>query len=244
MGDEAHWRIDEVEVAMATTATRKMSPDEGGRDQLPSGAAPSKRKRVYLRKTDVVLEAAGRVFLRSGFAATSMDEIAAEAQVSKRTVYSNFGSKAELFAQVIRKQCLQNIPSEDKIKEAGVAGPADGLLSLAIDFLGGIFRKDQIELYQTVVAAVRRHPDAGRVFYDGPITASEEMFASYLDSQVAAGTLALIDTGLAASQLIALLKTNVHMKLLLGRPVRLTKKMITDSAAASIDLFLNGALPR
>jgi AcrR family transcriptional regulator len=44
---------------------------------------------------------AHRVFLRRGFHATTLEEIAAEAGVTKGAVYSNFESKADLFMAVL-----------------------------------------------------------------------------------------------------------------------------------------------
>jgi TetR/AcrR family transcriptional repressor of mexJK operon len=48
-----------------------------------------------------VIEAATRVFLRAGFTDASVDVIAAEAGVSKQTIYNHFGDKRKLFAAVI-----------------------------------------------------------------------------------------------------------------------------------------------
>ena len=79
--------------------------------------------------------------------------------------------------------------------------------------------------------------------FDGSIMRSQRLFADYLRAQVEAGRLKLDDVDLAAAQLIALLKTNIHMKLVLGRPVRIGPKLIDASARASIALFLHGAMP-
>jgi AcrR family transcriptional regulator len=43
-----------------------------------------------------LLRAAGRLFLRKGFVATSLADIADEVGVTKGAVYSNFASKEEL----------------------------------------------------------------------------------------------------------------------------------------------------
>jgi AcrR family transcriptional regulator len=48
-----------------------------------------------------ILDAAARVFARSGYAATSMDEVAAEAAVSKLIVYRHYNSKHELYLAVL-----------------------------------------------------------------------------------------------------------------------------------------------
>ena len=223
----------------ATIATESR-PSAGDKASAP----PRRSRRVYTRKSDIVLLAAESVFLRLGFAATSMDEIADEAGVSKRTVYSNFGSKEQLFAEVIRQRCAAAVPDFKTFSMAMQCSPEEGLTLLGIAFLTGIFDKPQVELYQTVVAAVRRHSDVGRIMYDGPIAQSQRMFADYLRAQVELGLVALDDTEEAAAQLIALLKTNLHMKLLFGRSDRIGAGSIAASAVSSVRLFLHGALPR
>ena len=42
-----------------------------------------------------------RLFLRDGYARTSVDAIAAEAGVSKRTIYNHYGDKESLFLSVV-----------------------------------------------------------------------------------------------------------------------------------------------
>lgn len=51
-------------------------------------------------RRDRLLEAAGRIFARTGYERASMDEIAAEAGVGKPTLYRYFDGKAALFAAV------------------------------------------------------------------------------------------------------------------------------------------------
>ncbi|MCC2955107.1 TetR/AcrR family transcriptional regulator [Massilia sp. IC2-477] len=57
--------------------------------------------RLTDRKRNAIIEAAAAQFRAHGFEATSMDKIAAAAEVSKRTVYNHFPSKEELFAETI-----------------------------------------------------------------------------------------------------------------------------------------------
>ena len=58
-----------------------------------------------LEKRAAILAAAKRLFPLSGFEGTSMDAIAAEAGVSKLTVYSHFTDKETLFVAAIRARC-------------------------------------------------------------------------------------------------------------------------------------------
>ena len=65
-------------------------------------AEPLARRR--LSETDrcrLLREAAGEVFLRDGYAAAHMDEVARGAGMSKRTLYQHYASKAALFEVVM-----------------------------------------------------------------------------------------------------------------------------------------------
>lgn len=58
---------------------------------------------VTERKHDAILDAARAVFSREGYAATSVDEIAAEAGIAKGTVYLYFKSKEELYLAALAR---------------------------------------------------------------------------------------------------------------------------------------------
>lgn len=205
------------------------------------GSGPATRGRVYRRKTDEVLNAAEQAFLESGYANTSMDAIAERAGVSKRTVYSNFGSKEDLFAEVIRRRCAIVVPQPVDEALTRDRDPEDVLIDLSTEFLTNVYARPQIQLYQTVVAESRTFPQIGQIMFEGPILRSQEVFDQYLREQVRLGRLTFPDLDLAAAQLIALLKTNIHMKLLFNQPVALDDKRIAELARASVILFLNGA---
>jgi AcrR family transcriptional regulator len=51
--------------------------------------------------TGTIVEAAMRCFLADGYAATSLERVAAHAGVSKRTLYARFRDKPELFAAAV-----------------------------------------------------------------------------------------------------------------------------------------------
>ena len=62
---------------------------------------PSSPTLLTHRKREAILQAAISEFRAHGFAGTSMDRVAAVAEVSKRTVYNHFPSKDELFAAIL-----------------------------------------------------------------------------------------------------------------------------------------------
>jgi TetR/AcrR family transcriptional regulator len=57
----------------------------------------SRREREKKERRSAIIDAAERVFFRKGFEAATMDEVAAEAELSKGTLYLYFKSKDELF---------------------------------------------------------------------------------------------------------------------------------------------------
>jgi AcrR family transcriptional regulator len=60
-----------------------------------------REQRRRLENREAIIHAAEAVILRRGFSATSMDDVAAEADFSKATVYRYFRSKAELLFEIM-----------------------------------------------------------------------------------------------------------------------------------------------
>ncbi len=70
----------------------------------------AKERELSPEKTEAILTGAIQEFLKNGYAATTMDKIAAGAGVSKATVYNHFHDKEALFKAIIermaQKKCL------------------------------------------------------------------------------------------------------------------------------------------
>jgi AcrR family transcriptional regulator len=66
--------------------------------------APVRRMRRTERRAQI-LDAATRAFARTGYAATSLDDIAAEAELTRAMLYRHFESKAELYRAVLDRAC-------------------------------------------------------------------------------------------------------------------------------------------
>jgi TetR/AcrR family transcriptional regulator, mexJK operon transcriptional repressor len=73
----------------------------GARDHPASG--DDYQASGWQRKHHAIAAAALVLFARDGYERTSVDAIAAEAGVSKRTVYSHYGDKESLFLLVLRE---------------------------------------------------------------------------------------------------------------------------------------------
>lgn len=75
----------------------------------PATSAPRARARRLGRaeRREEILAAATQAFARSGFAATSLDDIAAEAGISRVILYRHFDSKSDLYRAVLDRVCAR-----------------------------------------------------------------------------------------------------------------------------------------
>lgn len=80
------------------------------------------------RTRERILDAGFRLFFREGYARASMDTIAAQAGVTKRTLYNHFVSKDQLLGAVVESQSRRSIARfRDWVSEADgtIAGFVD-----------------------------------------------------------------------------------------------------------------------
>lgn len=70
-------------------------------EDVKSPDRPARGRRQAARTESQVLAAAARLFLERGYTATTVEDIAAAADVGARTVYVRFATKAALFKRVV-----------------------------------------------------------------------------------------------------------------------------------------------
>src|SRR6266481_4263132 len=71
-------------------------------DAVKKRAEPGTRRASQARATRRrIIDQAGDLFLRQGYAATTLDEIASAAGVAVQTVYFHFGNKATVLKHVV-----------------------------------------------------------------------------------------------------------------------------------------------
>lgn len=119
---------------------------------------PTDAERVQRR--DDILDAAVTLFIARGFAQVTLDDIVAEAHVTKRTIYSYFGDRSEVFlAAVERLRCRT------------LRQPVRGrnLEELAADIVFALHSDEAIGLHRLSITEVHGFPDLSSKFYrDGP----------------------------------------------------------------------------
>lgn len=195
-----------------------------------------------LEKRAAILAAAKRLFPLSGFEGTSMDTIAAEAGVSKLTVYSHFNDKETLFVAAVRARCQDQLP--DALFDVDITGPVRGqLVAIARAFLALITSDEAISLHRLLTSS-GSSPKLAQLFWEAGPLRMRQSFEQFLAKEVEAGQLDIPDITRAASQFFALLKGELHARLLCGCTQSISAKDIDDHVAATTDLFLRAFSPR
>jgi AcrR family transcriptional regulator len=85
------------------------------------------RRLPRVQRREQILTAATEAFARSGFAATSLVDIAAEAGVTRVILYRHFDSKTDLYQAVLDRMCVR--------LDTHVAEPVGGFTDASIDGL-------------------------------------------------------------------------------------------------------------
>jgi TetR/AcrR family transcriptional repressor of mexJK operon len=188
-------------------------------------------------KAESILAAAKRSFLAAGFGAVSMDTIAREAAVSKATVYAHFAGKEELFGAVIDRECERYFARFS----AGELDPRDVRASLTVlgrRFLELLLSPDGIALYRIILGEVTRFPRLGEVFWRAGPERQRIQIEAFLKSAVAASTLALDDTRLAAEQFVSLVRGDVQLHHLLRLEADADRRGISVAVDGAVATFL------
>jgi TetR/AcrR family transcriptional regulator, mexJK operon transcriptional repressor len=171
-------------------------------------------------KGEAIARAALRLFLRDGYERTSVDAIAAEAGVSKRTIYNRYGDKENLFLSVLRETYDAMMGTFRGLAQAHLGEPeaADLQQDLTAFILETALTlttaPDRIALVRLIMTEAPYFPALIRT-ETGPQT-MHGIVASHLTRPAEAGRLAITDPAEAAEHLIALTLNQINSRTLFG----------------------------
>src|SRR5687768_13393404 len=186
---------------------------------MPSAAAPApKPQRGRPRDPERVrriLEAAQRHFNEHGLERASVDAIAADAGVSKMTVYNNFGSKERLFQAVVRDRTAPVVAGVPGARALDPDQPEKALLAIGARFLALARGDDALGTLRSVYGVAGAQPEFCRAFYKaGPERVIGEL-AAYLRRAHSAGTLKVRNPLQAADLFLSMFLGSAHIRGLL-----------------------------
>ena len=212
------------------------TPPASNRPAPPARVAGPGRPKD-LGKRAAVLEAAKRMFTAHGFDGVSMDQIAAEAGVSKLTVYSHFGDKDSLFAEAVRAHCEQSMPT--RLFEDGQDAPLrERLTRIGLAFHAMIMTPEAIAGHRILCSPQVAASNMPAVFWEAGPQRVQSSFTALLERRIARGELDIPDPPRAAAQFFTLLKGKPHAQAVFGYCCGQPQESAEEHVAGVVDLFL------
>lgn len=206
----------------------------------PSAGRPSRGQRE--QRLEELMEASLDCFLQNGYEATTIDQIAGDLGMSKRTVYTLFEDKAALFkAVVLRAIERYTIPSEE-LAQAVTADLRESLIAIALKRITSLSTPDSIKLQRILHAQAYRFPELIEASFERGPSKTVTMIADLLRRHAQTGEIDVADPDGTAA---------IFMSVVIGIPMRQMirggapgKSEIEAQTIATIDLFFNGIAAR
>lgn len=192
-----------------------------------------------------LLETALDHFLDKGFEQATIEAIAQDVSMTKRTVYARYPDKVSLFRAAVNLAIERYIVPPEVIEATDKGDIEETLIAIALLRVGQVLTPDGLKLQRIINSESYRFPDIFAPFYGLASQPTVRFLASLLERETRAGRLALGEPEKAA---------NVFMSMVVGGPVRaivlagsrpaLSRGELEDRTRYAVRLFLNGARPR
>ena len=170
---------------------------------------------THKERRNRILEAAERTFVKSGYGAASMTEIASESSMSKKTLYQFFPDKLSIFVALVLN--YDNF-SFDSTKEASETGDVfTEIRDLLVGFSQFVFSPRQVAMMRLVIAEAKHSPELAQSFYDNCLDRGvQEAIARRLESKRAAFLAKGFDINLVADMILGATLSTLHMRTLVN----------------------------
>ena len=204
-----------------------------------------------MRSRAAVVEAARTLFLEQGYAGTTMDEIAAHAGLTKRTLYNIYADKEELFRQIVMvpigyaDEFVRTLRSGLTCDASSEADVRAALQDLGLRLATAIVRPQVVALRRLLIGEARAFPELTRTYYDHAPGQVISALRSWFAELTRAGALRAAGTRSAAEQFAYLVAGGALDRAMLTG-VMPPRRHVTMRAREGVETFLAryGPAPR
>ncbi|HEY0960218.1 MAG TPA: TetR/AcrR family transcriptional regulator [Novosphingobium sp.] len=189
-----------------------------------------------------LLDRALEHFLDKGFEQATIDAIAADVGMTKRTVYARYADKASLFHAALLRAIERYSVSKEEIFATDVGDIEQTLINIAMLRIDLIASRRGLKLQRVIQTESYRFPGIFEQTYDLGARPTIDFLVSILQRETAKGHLAIAEPQMAA---------NVFMSMAVSAPVRiilsglpLSKEELDERLRFAVRLFLDGTRPR
>lgn len=199
---------------------------------------PVRQRRKEARPAEL-LAAALDHFVERGFAATKLDDVAAQAGVSKGTLYLYFGSKEALFQAVIQQGILPVLDEGDALL-AGHEGDARSLLQTMLLRWWQLIGETRLAgIPKLMISEAGNFPEVAQYYYENVILRGRELMRQVLLRGIAAGEFRAVDVDSAIDVIFSPLLMLTIWRYSLG-PCACGQQAPEIYLRTHFDLLLNG----
>ncbi len=186
------------------------------------------------------MAAAIHAFLNQGFAATSIEQVAASAGVSKVTVYSHFGDKRGLFTAAVEAEC-NRMRDHFTIDNPGQGTVRERLTAIGQAMVAFLSRPEMIQFDRRIAAETETDPEIGEVYLAAGPHRIKRGFVGLLRAMGEAGEVRIDDYELAAEQFVSMCKGMGDLERRYGH----CSEPARDQAriAAAVEVFCGAYMP-
>ena len=156
--------------------TETATGEQGTRWQRRSEARPGE-----------ILAAASHLFVERGYAATRMEEIAAEAGVTKGTLYLYFKSKEDLFRAMVEDSVLPRLEAAESAAAEATGSAPEQFRRLMLEWWERASTPPTCGLAKLMSAEAANFPGVARYYVEEVLVRSRRVFEQVLERGMASG---------------------------------------------------------
>ena len=188
-----------------------------------------------------VLDVAETLIVREGYQAISVDAIARAAQISKKTIYSQFDNKAGLLAAVVDRLARSRSVALSHDHRQPLR---EGLLHCASVILDASYDETTIRFDIVLFREGRMFPELGQTFERAAREQYIKPVADYLATCAKRGLLRDIEPTFVAEAFVHLLTADIIIKTAMGEAAKRSPAQRRAHAERVCDLVIEGVSSR
>jgi len=200
-----------------------------------AGMQIGKRESQRFEKRAQIIAIARQHFFEHGFDGTSMSAIAAQLGGSKRTLWSHFSDKDELFGAVVL-DTASGIRAQIEMP-VGEGDPLQRLTRLCRSVIDRAVSPMVVAMFRLIGPIADRRPDLSRIFYERGPRETQRLIGEYLRENFA-DILWTTDFTQAGIDLVTLSGAEMHFERIWGLNMQPTTQEKDERARRAAILFL------
>lgn len=178
--------------------------------------SPRRFRRRPEARPEELLAAALTVFGEQGFRATTLEEVARRAGVSKGTVYLYFASKDDLFRAMVEKYVITMLESaEARVREH--TGTSSALLETMIRSMwAALSQPEMVCLTRVVQSELPQFPEIQRYYWEHVIQRHRRLLRAVVERGIAGGEFRPEALAIVPTMVPSLIVHLTHVRALFG----------------------------